>query len=135
MCHYALQATQKCENYSHANIPCLQYMTDILSTVTLSNNQTNKQNLTDSECSMPSTKFVFLTNPSIKICRLKALTSMCCTVLFYVHQPYINLFLYTGQENPTGSVVLDFSVWYCLSSTHFQCVSFKLICRAGVREK
>ena len=23
----------------------------------------------------------------------------------------------TGQENPTGSVVLDFSVWYCLSGT------------------
>ena len=26
-------------------------------------------------------------------------------------------FSYTGQENPTGSVVLDFSVWYCLSGT------------------
>ena len=28
-----------------------------------------------------------------------------------------NYFSYTGQENPTGSVVLDFSVWYCLSGT------------------
>ena len=28
-----------------------------------------------------------------------------------------NRFSYTGQENPTGSLVLDFSVWYCLSGT------------------
>ena len=26
-------------------------------------------------------------------------------------------FSYTGQENPNGSVVLDFSVWYCLPGT------------------
>ena len=39
------------------------------------------------------------------------------------------MFSYTGQENLTGSVVLDFSVWYCLSGTctHFRYVSFKLI--------
>ena len=34
---------------------------------------------------------------------------------------------YTGQKNPTGSVVLDFSVWYSLSGTHFRCVGLKLI--------
>ena len=45
------------------------------------------------------------------------------------------LFSYTGQENPTGSVVLDFSVWYCLSGTHFRCVSFKLIYVPWVQEK
>ena len=28
-----------------------------------------------------------------------------------------NSFSYTRQEIPTGSVVLDFSVWYCLSGT------------------
>ena len=28
-----------------------------------------------------------------------------------------SVFSYTGQENPTGSLVLDFSVWYCLSGT------------------
>ena len=44
-------------------------------------------------------------------------------------------FSYTRQENPTGGAVLDFSVWYCLSGTHFRCISFKLICRAIVREK
>ena len=43
-------------------------------------------------------------------------------------------FSYPGQKNPTGSVMLDFSVWYCLSGTHIRCVSFKLVCRAGVRE-
>ena len=44
-------------------------------------------------------------------------------------------FSYTGQENPTGSVVLDFSVWYCLSGTELPVCYFMLICRAGVREK
>ena len=36
-------------------------------------------------------------------------------------------FSYNRQENPTGSVVLYFSVWFCLSGTHFRCVSFKLM--------
>ena len=34
-----------------------------------------------------------------------------------VHIATDNYFSYTRQENPTVSVVLDFSVWYCLSGT------------------
>ena len=47
-----------------------------------------------------------------------------------------HFFSYTGQENPTESVVLDFSLWYmyCLSGTHFRCVSFKLLCAMGTRK-
>ena len=35
---------------------------------------------------------------------------------------------YTWQETLNVRVVLDFSVWYCQSGTHFRCVSFKVIC-------
>ena len=54
-------------------------------------------------------------------------------LLFHIamHHP---AFSYTRQENPNGSVILDFSVWYCLSGTHFRCVSFKLICRQGYKK-
>ena len=33
-------------------------------------------------------------------------------------------FSYTRQENPTGSAVLDFSVWYCLSGTELPVCQF-----------
>ena len=57
-----------------------------------------------------------------------AIYSPTCADLHTVCKLYRYIyFSYTRQENPTGSVVLDFSVWYCLSGTHFRCVSLKLI--------
>ena len=44
-------------------------------------------------------------------------------------------FSYIGQENPTGSVVLDFSVWYCLSGTELPvCYFYAYLQGRGTRK-